>query len=159
MLGCENTILADADAARLRCFAQTTLNLSQDLVKLGIAATNMVPNQPTLDAGPPFFRAVLYAQNHQIGRVIADPGAISCFPRAGRAESLSYNRVGLGKEFVPDRSCGLSRRNNQFEQDRKRIRRSCRTLSTCAKVRDLVPVKDCLRTPHGLPDRVPCRLA
>jgi hypothetical protein len=55
--------------------AQTSLNMSQDLVNLGIASTNMVPNQPTLDAGPLFFRAVLYAKNHQIGRVIADPGA------------------------------------------------------------------------------------
>ena len=55
--------------------AQTTLNLSEDLVGLGIAASNMVPNTPTLDAGPLFFRAVAYAQNHQINRVIADPGA------------------------------------------------------------------------------------
>src|SRR6516225_4287059 len=55
--------------------AQTTLNLSEDLVGLGIAASNMVPNNPNLDAGPLFFRAVLYAQNHQINRVIADPGA------------------------------------------------------------------------------------
>ena len=56
-------------------FAQTTLNLSEDLVPLGIASTNMVPNQPSLDAGPLFFRAVSYAQNHQIGQVIADRGA------------------------------------------------------------------------------------
>jgi hypothetical protein len=62
-------------AVRSAAFAQTSLNISQDLVSLGIASTNMVPNQPTLDAGPLFFRAVLYAQNHQIGRVIANPGA------------------------------------------------------------------------------------
>ena len=55
--------------------AQVTLNLSQDLVRLGIASTNMLPNRRDLDAGPLFFRAVLYAQNHQIARVIADPGA------------------------------------------------------------------------------------
>jgi hypothetical protein len=35
----------------------------------------MVPNQPSLDAGPLLFRAVFYANAHQIGRVIADPGA------------------------------------------------------------------------------------
>jgi uncharacterized protein (TIGR03437 family) len=35
----------------------------------------MVPNQPTLDAGPLLFRGVNYAQNHQIGRVIADRGS------------------------------------------------------------------------------------
>ena len=31
--------------------AQTTLNLSQDLVTLGIAGTNMTPNQPTARRG------------------------------------------------------------------------------------------------------------
>lgn len=56
-------------------FAQSTLNMAEDLVRLGIAATNMVPNQPSLDAGPLFFRAVLYAQNRQIGNVIADRGS------------------------------------------------------------------------------------
>src|ERR1700722_17079321 len=54
--------------------AQTTLNMSEDLVGRGIASANMVPNQPSLDAGPLFNRAVNYAQSHQIGRVIADPG-------------------------------------------------------------------------------------
>ena len=52
----------------------TTLNLSQDLVSLGIAATNMVPNQPTLDAGPLFVQGVAYAQSHGITLVVADPG-------------------------------------------------------------------------------------
>jgi hypothetical protein len=64
-------------AAAMLCgtaFAQTTLNLSEDLVRLGIATTNMTPNQPSLDAGPLFFRAVNYAQAHQISTVIADPG-------------------------------------------------------------------------------------
>jgi hypothetical protein len=55
--------------------AQTTLNLSEDVVRLGIASGIMVPNDPTIDAGPIFFRAVLYAKNHQIGRVIADRSA------------------------------------------------------------------------------------
>ncbi len=39
-------------------FAQTALNMSQDLVRLGIASSNMLPNQPTLDAGPLLLRAV-----------------------------------------------------------------------------------------------------
>jgi hypothetical protein len=52
----------------------TTLNLSRDLVNLGIASTNMVPNQPSLDAGPLLQSGVGYATSHQIGRVIADPG-------------------------------------------------------------------------------------
>ena len=55
--------------------AQSTLNMSKDLVRLGIATANMVPNQPSLDAGPLFFQAVIYAQNHKIATVIADPGA------------------------------------------------------------------------------------
>jgi hypothetical protein len=52
---------------------QTTLNLSQDLVTLGIAA-NMVPNQPSLDAGPLLSAGVAYAMAHGIDRIIADPG-------------------------------------------------------------------------------------
>jgi hypothetical protein len=55
--------------------AQTTLNMSEDLLRLGIASTNMVPNQPTLDAGPLFVQAVAYAKNNGIATVIADPGA------------------------------------------------------------------------------------
>jgi hypothetical protein len=41
---------------------------------LGIAQSDMVPNQRDLDAGPLLFRGVSYAANHQIQRVIADPG-------------------------------------------------------------------------------------
>jgi hypothetical protein len=52
----------------------TTLNLSQDLVPLGIAATNMVPNQPSLDASPLFVQGVDYAKSHGILNVVADPG-------------------------------------------------------------------------------------
>jgi hypothetical protein len=52
----------------------TTLNLSQDLVALGIAGSNMVPNQPALDAGPLFMAGVAYAKNHGITLVVADPG-------------------------------------------------------------------------------------
>ena len=55
--------------------AQTTLNLSRDLVPLGIAATNMAPNQPVLDAGPLFVQGVAYAKSHGIATVIADPGS------------------------------------------------------------------------------------
>src|SRR5690349_5359792 len=54
--------------------AQSILNMSVDLVRLGIASSNLVPNQPGLDAGPLFFRAVSYAQANKIDRVIADAG-------------------------------------------------------------------------------------
>src|SRR5215471_4475109 len=53
----------------------TTLNLSHDLVSLGITAANMVPNQPSLDAGPLFVQGVEYAKSHGIGTVVSDPGA------------------------------------------------------------------------------------
>lgn len=51
-----------------------TLNLSHDLVALGIAATNMAPNQLTLDAGPLLAQGVAYASSHAMPTVIADPG-------------------------------------------------------------------------------------
>jgi hypothetical protein len=54
--------------------AQTALNLSQDLVAMGIASSNMTPNQPALDAGPLLTSGVAYAVAHQIPSVIANPG-------------------------------------------------------------------------------------
>ena len=61
---------------QVAAFSQsTTLNLSQDLVRLGIASANMVPNQPTQDAGPLLTTGVSYATSHQIATVIADAGA------------------------------------------------------------------------------------
>lgn len=36
-------------------FAQTTLNASEDLVRLGIASVNIVPNEAGQDTGPPLF--------------------------------------------------------------------------------------------------------
>jgi hypothetical protein len=41
---------------------QPVLNMSTDLVRLGIASSNLMPNQPSVDAGPLFFHAVGYAQ-------------------------------------------------------------------------------------------------
>ena len=56
--------------------AQTSqLNLSTDLVRLGIAASNLTPNQPTLDAGPLLESGVRYAVKNNLARVIADPGS------------------------------------------------------------------------------------
>jgi len=54
---------------------QTTLNLSHDLVPLGIASQNMVPNSPALDAQPLFMAAVQYIQNNPVQVLTADPGA------------------------------------------------------------------------------------
>ena len=55
--------------------AQETLNLSQDMLKLGISSTNMAPNQQTQDAGPLVQKGLQYAQSHNLKNVIADPGA------------------------------------------------------------------------------------
>src|SRR5262245_23649816 len=57
-----------------RSASAQTLNLSHDLVSLGIAAANMAPNQPALDAGPLLAQGVAYASSHAIPTVIADPG-------------------------------------------------------------------------------------
>ena len=72
---------------------QTTLNLSQDLVALGIAATNMVPNQPSVDAGPLFVAGVNYAKAHGISTVVADPGAYYFLSEAQPFVSVSLNQV------------------------------------------------------------------
>src|SRR6266852_6572973 len=74
-------------------FAQTALNMSQDLVRLGIASSNMLPNQPTLDAGPLLLRAVNYAGSHQIARVIADPGAYYLLSLQQPNVHVSLNQV------------------------------------------------------------------
>ncbi len=56
-------------------WAQTTsLNLSHDLVGLGIASANMTPGQPTLDSRPLLEAAVTYASKNGIATVIADQG-------------------------------------------------------------------------------------
>ena len=52
-----------------------TLNLSTDLKTLGIASSNMVPNQPTLDSGPLFEKAIKYAVANKVTSVLANPGA------------------------------------------------------------------------------------
>ena len=55
--------------------AQTTLNLSRDLVSLGIASQNMVPNTPGLDSQPLFTAALQYVQSNAVQLLTADPGA------------------------------------------------------------------------------------
>lgn len=61
-----------------RAFGQTstTLNLSTDLTTLGIASSNMVPNQPALDSTVLLENAVKYLRTHAgIATVTANPGA------------------------------------------------------------------------------------
>lgn len=58
-------------------FGQTpaVLNLSHDLVANGIAAQDMAPNSPTLDARPLFQAGVNYASKNHIPIVTADRGS------------------------------------------------------------------------------------
>ena len=51
------------------------VNISQDLVALGIAGQNATPNTPGLDARPLLYNAILYAASNGIPKVTADPGA------------------------------------------------------------------------------------
>lgn len=56
--------------------AQTVIDLSQDLVRLGIASQNMTPNVAALDSQPLITAAIQYAQNNPgVRTLIADPGA------------------------------------------------------------------------------------
>ena len=56
--------------------AQTvSLNLSRDLVRLGIAPQNLPPDDPTFDARPLFQAGVQYAQNNRIPLLTVDPGS------------------------------------------------------------------------------------
>jgi hypothetical protein len=71
----------------------SALNLSHDLVSLGIAATNMVPNQQSLDAGPLFVQGVQYANSHGIGLVVADPGAYYFLSEQQQFISVPINQL------------------------------------------------------------------
>jgi hypothetical protein len=52
----------------------TKLNLSRDLVALGIASQNLAPNQPMLDARPLFDAAIGYIRSHSISALTLDKG-------------------------------------------------------------------------------------
>jgi hypothetical protein len=57
-------------------FAATpSINLSHDLVTLGIAKSNLTPNDPRLDARPLFQSALAYAAVNGTTLITADPGA------------------------------------------------------------------------------------
>lgn len=55
--------------------ASETINLSHDLVRLGIAASNLPPDSPNTDARPLFQAAIEYAKSHPIHRITVDHGA------------------------------------------------------------------------------------
>lgn len=55
--------------------AAQSINMSQDLVTLGIAAQNMTPNTPSLDSRPLFQAAINYAGSHPVQKLTVDAGA------------------------------------------------------------------------------------
>jgi hypothetical protein len=57
-----------------RVNASVTLNMSHDLISLGIASKNLVPNQPTLDARPLFAAALNYMESHPVQTLTLDKG-------------------------------------------------------------------------------------
>jgi hypothetical protein len=52
----------------------SVINLSRDLVRLGIDTKNLIPNNPQLDARPLFQAGVQYAKSHHIGTITVDRG-------------------------------------------------------------------------------------
>src|SRR5579864_4671944 len=50
------------------------INLSRDLVRLGIAASNLRPDNPSLDARPLFQAALVYAKSHAVHAITVDRG-------------------------------------------------------------------------------------
>jgi hypothetical protein len=55
--------------------ASDVINLSHDLVPLGIAASNLSPDSPSTDARPLFQAALQYAASHPIRRITVERGA------------------------------------------------------------------------------------
>jgi hypothetical protein len=55
--------------------AQVSINMSHDLVSLGIASQNLTPNNPSLDARPAFQAALNYVQSHRVQTLTLDTGA------------------------------------------------------------------------------------
>ena len=68
-------LVALSTQAQQKSSKPINLNLSRDLVKLGIASKNLAPNDPSLDARPLFQAALQYVKNAQTQRLTVDPGA------------------------------------------------------------------------------------
>ena len=73
MLGPLGRSLAAGDTSPAA--AGITINLSRDLVRLGIASSNLPPNSPTTDARPLFQAALAYAKTHAVRMITVDHGA------------------------------------------------------------------------------------
>ncbi len=62
-------------ASTILSAAPPPINLSRDLIRLGIAARNATPNDPKLDARPLFQSAIAYSKLHSVKILTADPGS------------------------------------------------------------------------------------
>src|SRR5580693_2814639 len=62
-------------AAASTPLAAQVVNMSHDLVTLGIANQNLAPNNPALDARPLFQAAFQYALNHTVQTLTIDTGS------------------------------------------------------------------------------------
>ncbi|MBV9873632.1 MAG: hypothetical protein JO025_02790, partial [Verrucomicrobia bacterium] len=67
-----------------------TINLSRDLVRLGIASQNLTPNDPSLDARPLFQAAVEYAEAHATHLITVDHGAYYFLTLQNETSYLSF---------------------------------------------------------------------
>jgi hypothetical protein len=77
----------------------SSINLSRDLVRLGIAPRNLSPNDKSLDARPLFEAAVKYAQKHASRLLTVDQGAYYFLsPQDARA----YLRIAKASDLTID---------------------------------------------------------
>ena len=75
------------------CALAQVVNMSHDLVTLGIANQNMIPNSPSLDSAPLFTAAANYVKSHAVQTLTLDPGSyylLSAPPAAFGADVLFY---------------------------------------------------------------------
>ncbi len=70
------------------------LNLSTDLVAKGIAASNMTPNTPGLDARPLFQAGIEYASSNHIPKVVADRGSYYFLSLNSQYQHAYLNAIG-----------------------------------------------------------------
>jgi hypothetical protein len=68
-------LLSVPTRARAPTADRITVNLSRDMVRLGIATQNLPANDPSFDARPIFEAAVQYAGTHPVERLTVDRGA------------------------------------------------------------------------------------
>lgn len=73
--------------------AAQVLNMSHDLVPLGIAAHNLLPNAPSQDARPLIQAAVQYVQNHPVQVLTLDKGNYYLLTAQQSSATLVFGRL------------------------------------------------------------------